>query len=80
MKVKKFDKTLTLNKRTVAHLGNDAMKGSKGGASHAHCTTSYDFFCNYTYCMCETESPYTCTTCMACTDRTCTEGLCTVAC
>ncbi len=80
MKVKKFDKALTLNKRTVAHLGGDAMKDSKGGASHAHCTTSYDMFCHYTYCQCETELPFTCLTCIGCTDRTCTAELCTLGC
>lgn len=31
MKVKKFNKKLTLNKRTVAHLGDDVMEHVKGG-------------------------------------------------
>ncbi len=53
MKVKKFDKTLRLKKETVAHLGDNEMKNSKGGWTAALCTTSYDFFCFVTVCICE---------------------------
>lgn len=31
MKIKKFSKRLTLNKKTVAHLGNNDMKVAHGG-------------------------------------------------
>lgn len=31
MKIKHFSKKLSLNKQTVAHLGQDAMKDARGG-------------------------------------------------
>ncbi|MCP5105128.1 MAG: hypothetical protein GY950_17195 [bacterium] len=69
MKIKKFNKNLTLNKRTIAHLDRDDMKDARGGASTPDawslpgCNTSVGGPCHYTYCMCETEMPYTCLTC-----------------
>ncbi len=52
MKIKKFNTKLTLNKKTIANLGDDAMKNSKGGRpytvdirdeicrSYVECTTT----------------------------------------
>lgn len=39
MKTKKFDKKLSLNKTTVAHLGNVEMKDVKGGDLTDTCKT-----------------------------------------
>lgn len=37
MKTKKFDRSLTLNKHTVANLRNEAMAKIQGGATDGSC-------------------------------------------
>lgn len=45
MKTKVFNKKLSLNKKTVAHLKNDEMHNSKGGA-----IPTFYYTCVPTYC------------------------------
>ena len=67
MKVKKFNKSLTLNKRTVAHLDRVDMKDARGGTgttwTYQFCTTSDGFPCHYSYCDCNTGISPTCLMC-----------------
>jgi len=63
MKVKKFDKRLSLNKVTVANLGTSAMHKIQGGAVTV---TANCHSCNIS---CNTKDPEFCTDC--CTDPTC---------
>jgi natural product precursor len=49
MKIKRFDKKLTLNKETIADLSNDQMEAVKGGKvtlyTPSGCPTPCDWSC-----------------------------------
>jgi hypothetical protein len=61
MKPKKFQKKLTLNKKTIADLSNGQLGKIKGGAltlpTRCRCVDSVDV------CWVPTEAPETCITC-----------------
>jgi hypothetical protein len=49
MKSKKFDKRLSLNKKTVANLTNKGMNDARGGQLPYPPTTSTCFYCKTEY-------------------------------
>ena len=51
MKTKKFQKKLTLNKKTIVDLNNGEMKGAQGGADEPSIPP---FFCPITFYNCFT--------------------------
>ena len=63
MKTKKFNKKLSLNKKTIASLGNGNMTDVKGGVPPSHqpgCTTFCPTMTNFFGCLCETHEFETC--------------------
>ena len=66
MKTKKIGKTLTLNKKTIAHLDNGELNAIQGGVL---LPTEEGWSCAYCTITTETYTCFTCHTCVPCPTR-----------